>query len=255
MNNYVTLITGASSGIGAAIAQKIAAPGQILFLHARGGVDGSKIEALETVARKAREKGGEVETILCDLGEENAGAGIVNRVIASCQRLDRIVSNAGFAVNNPVGDVTRQQLDHSYQVITGAFFDMVDAALPYLRQSSCGRIVVTSSFVVDQMPGERLFPVTAAAKGALEALARTLAVQLASDGITVNSVAPGFTEKQSTGHSALSQESWVQAAALTPNRRLATPADIAAAIAFFLSEEASHITGQSLRVDGGLSLI
>lgn len=255
MSDYVTLITGASSGIGAAIAKKVAAPGQTLFLHARGGVGGSKIKALEAVARAAREQGAEVETILFDLGDDTAGAEIVNRVIAGRHRLDRIVSNAGFAVNSPVGEVTRRELDHSYRVITGAFFDMVDAALPYLRKSTCGRIVVTSSFVVSQMPGERLFPVTAAAKGALEALARTLAVQLAGEGITVNSVAPGFTQKESAGHSALSQDSWVQAAALTPNRRLATPADIAAAAAFFLSEEASHITGQTLRVDGGLSLI
>ena len=132
MGDYVTLITGASSGIGAAVAKKVAAPGQTLFLHARGGVDGSKIKALEAVARAAREQGAEVETILFDLGDDTAGAEIVNRVIASRHRLDRIVSNAGFAVNSPVGEVTRRELDHSYRVITGAFFDMVDAALPYL---------------------------------------------------------------------------------------------------------------------------
>lgn len=252
MSDCVTLITGASSGIGAAIAQKIAAPGQTLFLHARGG---HKVESLDSVAQTAREQGAEVDTILFDLSEKNAGTHIVNRVIARCQRLDRIVSNAGFAVHAPVGEVTRQALDQSHQVMTGAFFDMVSVALPALKKSTCGRIVITSSFVVDQMPGERLFPVTAAAKGALDSLARTLAVQLARDGITVNSVAPGFTQKDSSGHSALSQESWAQAAALTPNRRLATPADIAVAVAFFLSQEARHITGQTLRVDGGLSLI
>ena len=100
-----------------------------------------------------------------------------------------------------------------------------------------------------------MFPATAAAKGAVESLIRTLAVDVAPKGITVNCVAPGFTEKESRGHSALSQDAWNKAAALTPSGRLAKPADIAAAIAFFLSEEAAHITGQRLRVDGGLSLI
>jgi NAD(P)-dependent dehydrogenase (short-subunit alcohol dehydrogenase family) len=89
----------------------------------------------------------------------------------------------------------------------------------------------------------------------LQALAMSLAAQLANEGITVNCVAPGFTEKESAGHSALSSSSWEAAAAMTPNQRLARPLDIAYAIDFLLSDRASHITGQTLRVDGGLSLI
>lgn len=255
MCKRVTLITGASSGIGAALAQTLAAPGEILYIHSRGGKDGTKIRSLEKVAQKVRDKGAQAETILFDLDKSGAGKKIVKQVIAGSGKLDRVVSNAGFAVNSPMGNITRAELDHSYRVIMGSFFDIVDQALPHLMNSNRGRIVVTSSFVVDQAPGERLFPATAAAKGALEAFAKTLAVQLAQQNITVNCVVPGFTEKDSTGHSALSNKSWKQAAAMTPNRRLARPADIAAAIAFFLSDDASHITGQTLRVDGGLSLI
>ena len=255
MDKRTTIITGASSGIGAATARKLAKPGEALMLHARGGVDGGKVAHLQDVASEARDLGATVETFVGDFELVETAAELVTATVEKFGRLDRIASNAGYALNKPVGDVTRQEMDTSYQVIAGAFVDLVTAALPRLKASDCGRIAVVTSFVTDQMPGERLFPATAAAKGALQSLARTLAVQLAADGVTVNCVSPGFTSKETSGHSALSNASWEAAAKLAPNRRLAQPTDIASALAFFLSSEASHITGQTLRVDGGLSLI
>lgn len=250
----VTLVTGASSGIGAATARRIAGPGECLLLHARGGVDGNKIPLFEAVAAEARAAGAQVHISISDLETTGAAAALVKDAVDNFGQLDRIVSNAGFALNKVIGKISRDDLEHSHKVITGAFFELIDAALPHLITSDCGRVVAVSSFVVDQVPIKRMFPATAAAKGAMEAMAKTFAVQVAGDGVTVNCVAPGFTEKESAGHSALSQSSWQEAAELTPDQRLAKPADIAAAIAFFLSEEASHITGQVLRVDGGLSL-
>lgn len=251
----VTLITGASSGIGAAIARRIAAQGESLVLHARGGKDGEKIPLLEEVAEQARASGADVCVVTGDLSHADVATGLVDEAIEQFGHLDRVVSNAGFALNKPLGEMTREELDHSHTVITGAFFDLVTAALPHLTASDHGRVVAISSFVVDQAPGGRMFPATAAAKGAMQAMAKTFAVQVAGDGVTVNCVSPGFTEKESTGHSALSTSSWKAAAEMTPDGRLAKPADIAAAVAFFLSDEAAHITGQTLRVDGGLSLI
>ncbi len=255
MDQRVTLITGASSGIGAAVARRIAAAGESLVLHARGGPDGEKIPLLEAVAEQAREAGANVQVMTGDLRHPDVAIGLVDEAVETFGHLDRLVSNAGFALNKPVGEMTREDLDHSHTVITGAFFELVTAALPHLIASDCGRVVAISSFVVDQVPGGRMFPATAAAKGAMQAMARTFAIQVAGDGVTVNCVAPGFTEKETSGHSALSHSSWKAAADMTPDRRLAKPADIAAAVAFFLSDEAAHITGQTLRVDGGLSLI
>lgn len=255
MADRVTLITGASSGIGAATARRLAASGECLVLHARGGVDGGKAALLEAVAEQARRQGATVRTVLGDLSEPDLAMRLVEETVAAFGGLDRIVSNAGFALKTPIGSLTREEFDHSHRIITGAFFDLVTAGLPHLVASAQGRVVAISSFVVDQVPGGRIFPATAAAKGAMEALARTFAAQVAAEGVTVNCVVPGFTEKDATGHSALSQDAWRAAAELAPDGCLASPADIAAAVAFFLSDEAAHITGQSLRVDGGLSLI
>lgn len=255
MTDRVTLITGASSGIGAATARLLAAPGESLVLHARGGIDGSKITLLKKVAEDAEQAGAKVDVVVSDLSVQGSASAVVENCIRVFGRLHCVVSNAGFALGKPMGELTREELDYSYSVITGAFLDLTTAALPYLLQASEARVVAVSSFVVNQMPGGRLFPATSAAKGALEALAMSLAAQVASEGITVNCVAPGFTQKDATGHSALSSASWEAAAAMTPNGRLATPENIAHAIEFLLSRKASHITGQTLRVDGGLSLL
>jgi len=251
----VTLITGASSGIGAATARRISAPGESLVISARGGKSGEKVAALEAVANDCRAAGAEVLVLRADLSEPGAGRELVRQAIAHFGALDRLVSNAGFALAGTTADTTPADYAHGHQVIFNAFVDLTTEALPSLSTSPSGRIVAVSSFVTDQAPGGRLFPSTAAAKGAMEALSRTMAVDLAPKGITVNCVAPGFTEKESAGHSALSNSAWEAAAAMTPNRRLAKPQEIAAAIAFFLGDEAAHITGQTLRIDGGLSLI
>ena len=255
MTSRTTLITGASSGIGAAIARRIASPGECLYLHARGGIDGSKVPQLAAVADECKRSGATVETSLGDLADDAVAKGLVDASVERFGRLDRIVSNAGYALSKPIGELSREEVDHSYSVIAGAFSDLISRALPQLIESGNGRVVAVTSFVLDQVPLARLFPATAAAKGAVQAMAMSFAAQVAKDGITVNCVSPGFTEKETSGHSALSTDAWKKAASATPNQRLAKPADIAAAVAFFLSDEASHITGQTLRVDGGLSLI
>lgn len=256
-----TLITGASSGIGAATARRVAGPDEALFLTARGGREGEKAQALEDVADEARRRGAEVATLRADLsvaaaaGEPSPGARLVTAAVERFGRLDRIVSNAGFAEAGRAVETPVASYDRAFRVIFDGFRDLVAAAAPHLEAAPHGRVVAVSSFVATQAPGERVFPATAAAKGAMEAFARSLAVEFAARGVTVNCVAPGFTEKESRGHSALSREAWERAARLTPTRRLATPADIAAAIAFFLQDDAAHVTGQVLRVDGGLALI
>jgi NAD(P)-dependent dehydrogenase (short-subunit alcohol dehydrogenase family) len=123
------------------------------------------------------------------------------------------------------------------------------------QKSHSGRIITISSFVNKNIGiNDNIFPTTAAAKGALEALTKTLAFQLAENGVTVNSISPGYTQKDGS-HSALSENEWNAIKNKIPLQRLAKPQDIANLISFLLSEEASYITGQIIKVDGGLSLI
>ena len=247
----VVLVTGAASGIGAAVSRRIAGAGTALLIHTR---DESERPGLDAVAAVAREAGSPVETAIADLVEAGAAASLVDRAVERFGTVDQIVSNAGFADRRLLGDVDRETLDRSTRAMTGAFFDMVTAALPGLERSSWGRVVAISSFAAHVYAEGGLFPVTAAAKAGVEALAKSLAVQLAPFGTTVNCVAPGYTRKDASGHSALSEDAWKRAAGRTPMGRIAEPDDHAALIAFLLGREARHITGQVIHVDGGLTL-
>jgi len=245
----VVLITGAASGIGAATAVRLAAPDTALLLTTRGNADG-----LARTATAARERGAAVETVQADLTETGAGELLATAARDAFGRVDQLVSNAGRGEEARFGEFGPADLDRAFAINTRPFLELVTACRADLERSDWGRVVTLSSFVANDIGinGE-IFPATAAAKAAVEALARTLAFQLAPLGVTVNCVAPGYTRKTG-GHSALAPAAWDAAAAATPVKRIAEPDDVAAAVTFLLTREARHITGQVLRVDGGLSL-
>jgi len=245
----VVLVTGAASGIGAAVARRLAGPETALVLTTRANAAG-----LGAVAETAQAAGSPVITPLADLATPGAPEALVVETLERFGRLDQIVSNAGRAQKAQFGGFGAGELTEAFAVNTLPFQALVTAALAALEASPWGRVVAISSFVAHNVGvNGTFFPATAASKAALEALARVLALQLAPQGVTVNCVAPGFTRKVG-GHAALGLAAWEAAAAATPAGRLAEPEDIAAAVAFLLSREAGHITGQILRVDGGLSL-
>ena len=250
MTSPVLLITGAATGIGAAMARRMAHQGARMVLHT-----GRNAEGLEAVAIEARTKGAEVRTILGDLAAPETAPALVALARQEFGRLDQIISNAGRAQKGTFGAITPEDLLAALNIMPVAFLRLVEAALPDLQTSTQGRVIAVSSFVAHGFGTNGMhFPVSAAAKAALEALAKSLAVQLGATGTTVNCIAPGFVRKDAGGHAATTSAAMESAALITPNGRIGTPEDIAGMAAFLLSSDASHVTGQVLHVDGGLLL-
>jgi len=241
------LITGAASGIGRALALRLARPGLRLVLHTRRNRTG-----LEAVAEDARGRG--AETVLT-YGDLSDSAVCLAAVDACGGRLDWLVSNAGFSNSRRVADLPEDAAREAHAGITDAFFHLIRAAQPLLATSERGRVVAVSSFVAHRFPpGGDLFPASAQAKAGLEALAKAFAAEMAPHRVTVNVVSPGYIQKDPGAHSTLTPERFAEMAARIPFGRLGAANEVAAAIGFLLLPDAAYITGQVVHVDGGLGL-
>jgi len=245
-----TLVTGAASGIGAAICRRLAAPGARLVMHT-----GTQHEKLERVATDCRERGAECVLMLGDLAQPDLAARLVDETVQRFGALDGLVANAGFADKRPLDALDDATLQRSLDVMINGTFRLVQAAQPHLAVSGRGRVVAISSFVAHVFRlGGIVFTASAAAKAGMEGLARSLAVQLAPRGITVNCVAPGYTQKDPGAHAAIDPEGWKRVVAQIPMGRLGQPDDVAAMVCHLLSPDAGYVTGQTIHVDGGLTL-
>ena len=244
------LITGAASGIGAATVRKLATKNISFTLTTK-----SNEEDLELIAQYARRKGASVNTLCGDLSNKNFLETLINLARNETGIIDQFVANAGYANKQKFGEFSDEEINQSIQTMAISFSSIINLCLEDFKKSNNARIITISSFVNKTIGlNDNIFPTTAAAKGALEALTKTLAYQLAKYDVTVNSISPGYTKKDGS-HSALSPEEWKKIINKIPLSRLAKPKDIANMISFLLSKQASYITGQIIKVDGGLSLI
>ncbi len=178
------LVTGAASGIGAALAKTLATEdGCCLLLHTRASV-----ESLEEVSAQCRDSGAVVETALADIAKAGAAKSLVDICIKKFGRLDCIVANAGHADSTPLEEIDMTSFQLMFATMAQSFLELTQAALPLLRQSAAPRVVAVSSFIAHRYDEGALFVSSAAAKAALESVVRTLARVTAPDRIPVNIV-------------------------------------------------------------------
>ena len=248
----VALITGASSGIGAAVAMQLARQGVNLVLHGRGASKDSDDRLVRIESECLKSGAPACLRVTAELGSETAARHLIEVTLERFGRLDLLVANAGYARAGGLEASRWSSMQEALSVMPLTFASMLRHAAPALGASPCARVVAVSSFVAHRFDASAPFLETAAAKAALEAVAMSAAAELAPRGITVNCVAPGFTQKD---RPSANQAAWLRAAEVTPLGQVANPHQVAAAICFLLSPEAAHVTGSVLRVDGGLTLL
>jgi 3-oxoacyl-[acyl-carrier protein] reductase len=241
LSGRVAIVTGASRGIGRAIAEALAAQGAVVVAAARG-------DNARPVADAIAAAGGRAEAVSVDVTEAGAPERIVGGAVERHGRLDILVNNAGIARDQLMLRMKREDWDAVLATNLTAAFALTQAALkPMIRQRS-GRIIAISS-VVGQTgnAGQANY---AASKAGLIGFTKAVALEVASRAITVNVVAPGMIETDMTrAITETAREEW---ASRIPLRRLGTPADVASAVCFLASDEASYITGHVLAVNGGM---
>ncbi|HWE22105.1 MAG TPA: 3-oxoacyl-[acyl-carrier-protein] reductase [Hyphomicrobiaceae bacterium] len=244
LTDRTALVTGATGGIGGAIARAFHRQGATVL------VSGRQTEKLDKLAA---ELGDRAQVLPCDLADRAAVAGMVDAAIGKLGRLDILVNNAGLTIDNLFIGMKDEQWDEVIAVnLTATFMLMRAAARAMLRaKTGYGRIVnITSISGVIGNPGQGNY---AASKAGMIGMSKSLAREVASRGITVNCVAPGFISTAMTD--ALNEKQVNAIKEAIPAQKFGTPADVAAACVYLASQEASYMTGQTLHVNGGLVMI
>ena len=241
LDGRIAIVTGASRGIGRAIARRLASQGAHVIAAARA-------ENARDVVGEIVAAGGKAEALSLDVTEASSAEAAVTAAFGRHGRIDVLVNNAGITRDQLLLRMKRDDWDAVMATNLTAAFTLTQAVLKPMIRQRAGRIICISS-VVGQSgnAGQANY---AASKAGIIGFAKSVALEVASRGITVNVVAPGMIETDMTrGIAERAREEWESR---IPLKRLGTPDDIASAVCFLASDEASYITGQVLAVNGGM---
>ncbi|NIA70304.1 3-oxoacyl-[acyl-carrier-protein] reductase [Pelagibius litoralis] len=242
LSGKIALVTGASGGIGGAIATRLHAQGATVVLS------GTRADALE---ERAAALGDRAHVMACNLAGEGEASALVGRVQEELGQLDILVNNAGLTRDGLTMRMKDEDWHDVIEVNLTAAFRLSRASLKGMMKRRWGRIISISSIVgVTGNPGQANY---VASKAGLIGMSKALAQEVASRGITVNCVAPGMIETPMTD--VLNEQQRARMLAAIPMQRLGTADEISSAVVFLASEEAAYVTGQTLHVNGGMAMI
>jgi 3-oxoacyl-[acyl-carrier protein] reductase len=242
LSGKAALVTGASGGIGGAIARALHAQGAAVTLS------GTRVEALGALGESLGERTHVVAARMDDAADIDR---LAKEAEAAMGKLDILVNNAGITRDNISMRMKDEEWEKVLQVNLSGTFRLTRAAMRGMMRRRFGRVInITSIVGVTGNPGQANY---AAAKAGLIGMSKSLAQELASRGITVNCVAPGFIATPMTD--VLSEEQKKAILARVPADRLGTPEEIAAGVVYLASDEAAYVTGQTLHINGGMAMI
>jgi 3-oxoacyl-[acyl-carrier protein] reductase len=242
LTGKIALVTGASGGIGGAIARRLHGQGATVVLS------GTRAEALEALAG---ELGSRAQVAPCNLGDAAETEALVGKVEAAAGQLDILVNNAGLTRDGLALRMKDEDWQQVLEVNLTAAFRLTRAALKGMMKRRWGRVVAITSIVgVTGNPGQANY---AASKAGLIGMTKSLAQEVATRGITVNCVAPGMIETAMTD--VLNEQQRSRILSAIPMQRLGKADEIASAVAYLASDEAAYVTGQTLHVNGGMAMI
>ena len=245
MSEKIALVTGASGGIGQAIARRLAKDGFALCLHYR-----KNEQAARALAAELQQNGVRAVALPADLANEAQATALVAECEAKLGTVDVLVNNAGISKQGLLTDLSAADWRQMFGVhVDGAFY-LSRAVLPAMIRKKAGRIIQISSMW--GISGGSCEVAYSAAKAALIGFTKALAKEVGPSGITVNCIAPGVIDTPMNAH--LSADDLSALADETPLCRIGTPAEVANAVAFFAGDQSTFITGQVLAVDGGITV-
>ena len=243
--NKTAVVTGGSSGIGLAIAKKLAAGGaNIAVLYVGDEAEG------QNAVEELRAMGAKAEAYFCDVSDFEASKKVVDAVIGEFGGIDILINNAGITRDKLVLNMDEKDFDAVINVNLKGTFNMIKHTYKHFMKKRAGRIVSTSSIVgLNGNAGQANY---AASKAGIIGLTKSVARELAGRNVTVNAVAPGYIGTDMTN--VLPEKVKEAMKAQIPAKRIGTPEDVANVVAFLCSDEAAYVTGEVIRVDGGLAM-